>query len=148
MTPRTHNMLSYLGALVSAPLAALSLRSSPLSLGASVVLGLRSLHFLRRTLESAFVHRYSKASVPLGDALIEYAYYWGFGVWIGSSLSGQEINAWLMPVGAALFLLFEAGNARSHRILRALRGPGESQRVVPMAFFSRKSRARITYLKS
>lgn len=96
-------------------------------------------HFARRTAESAWVHRYSKPQIPLGDVLIEYLYYWGFAVWIAVSLTpegGQQQHALgaLAVLGAVLFAVAEWGNARAHHMLRDLRPEGSSLRVIPRGF--------------
>jgi len=94
-------------------------------------------HFARRTAESAWVHRYGKPRVPLGDILVEYVYYWGFAGWIAVSLTSpryrHEVD-WLVVVGAVVFAVAESGNARAHRMLRALRPEGSNVRVIPRGF--------------
>ncbi|HKO53968.1 MAG TPA: DUF1295 domain-containing protein [Polyangiaceae bacterium] len=135
MPPRVHNVISYSGALLVF-WSVLSWRAS--ALGVSVTAGLAaalwSVHFLRRTWESAFVHRYSKPSIGPGDYLTEYVYYWGFGGWIAWSVSSPAQHAPLVAVqvlGLALFVLAEAGNALAHRKLRELRGPGGKEKRIP-----------------
>jgi very-long-chain enoyl-CoA reductase len=92
-------------------------------------------HFVRRTLEASFVHRYSGRPVPAGDFLVEYVYYWGFAAWIAWSLRDP---AWTLPplsiaiLGTATFLLGETGNAWAHLRLRNLRtAVGQTQRSIP-----------------
>lgn len=94
-------------------------------------------HFGRRGAESAWVHRYSKPTVPLGDVLIEYVYYWGFAAWIAVSLTpyaSHTPNKWLTLPGVLLFIVAERGNAHAHRMLRDLRPEGSKQRVIPRGF--------------
>lgn len=94
-------------------------------------------HFARRSIESAWVHRYSKAQVPVGDVITEYVYYWGFAAWNAVSLTPRhhpESVPWLAGLGAVVFVLAELGNARAHRMLRDLRPAGSKQRVIPRGF--------------
>lgn len=94
-------------------------------------------HFGRRSAESAWVHRYSKPSVPVGDVLIEYLYYWGFAAWIAVSLTPNvhhPANEWLTLPGVLLFVVAERGNAHAHRMLRQLRPEGSKVRVIPRGF--------------
>ena len=95
------------------------------------------VHFARRASESAWVHRYGKASVPTSDVVTEYVYYWGFAAWNALSLTSAAYTppaAWLIGLGGAVFLLAELGNARAHRMLRDLRPEGSKTRVIPRGF--------------
>jgi very-long-chain enoyl-CoA reductase len=135
MRPRVHNVVSYSGALLVF-WAVLAWRSRELgpSFTAWLALSLWTLHFVRRTYESAFVHRYSKPSIGPGDYLTEYLYYWGFGAWIAWSVTAPTPHSPLSVVqvlGLAVFIVAEAGNARAHRVLRALRAAGGRERQIP-----------------
>jgi very-long-chain enoyl-CoA reductase len=146
LQPRKHNLLSYgMALVVFASVVMVRFRetgdfySSLPSLTTNGLLGvvMWCYHFGRRSAESAWVHRYSKPSVPLGDVLIEYAYYWGFAAWIAVSLTPHEQhpqNEWLTLPGALLFILAERGNARAHHMLRDLRPEGSKARVIPRGF--------------
>jgi len=138
MRPRVHNVVSYSGALLVFWLE-FGWRAG--AQGASVTAGLGaalwSVHFARRIAESAFVHRYSKASIAPADYVTEYIYYWGFAAWIAWSLTDAAKAPALLPVqllGLAWFALAEAGNARAHLMLRALRTPGGREKAIPRGF--------------
>jgi len=136
--PRTHNLLSYSVTLLVF-WSVLAFRTRGAEPGPLVIVSavLWSVHFLRRTFESAFVHRYGKPSIAPGDYLLEYLYYWGFGAWIAWSITAPERHAppfVLQMVGLALFCLAEAGNARAHVMLRVLRAPGTTQKRIPRGF--------------
>ena len=138
MRPRVHNVVSYCGALL-AFWSVLIWRSTALgmSLTAGLAAGLWSVHFVRRTWESAFVHRYSKPSIAAADYLTEYIYYWGFGAWIAWSVTSATERAPLnvfSAFGLLLFVLAETGNAHAHRVLRDLRAPGGRERQIPRGF--------------
>jgi very-long-chain enoyl-CoA reductase len=132
--------VSYAGALVALPAVAGARGAfsgdAERAWSLAVPVGLWVAHFLRRTLEALWLHRYSKPRFPLGDALLEYAYYWGFGAWIAWTLSSSPPAAfgsspWL---GGGLFVLGELGNHRCHRLLATLRRPGENARPIPHGF--------------
>jgi len=120
MPPRFHNVLSYSVAAASLPIAVAAFGHLDF---ASYTVALWVLHFVRRAAESLWVHRYSGRPVPLGDALVEYVYYWGFGAWIGWASAGAAGSAhpWLEYLALALFFTGEFGNAWAHIKLRRLR---------------------------
>ena len=135
MRPRIHNIVSYSGALlVFWGMLAWRARSLLASPTVGLAAALWSAHFVRRTWESAFVHRYGKASIGPGDYLTEYVYYWGFAAWIAWSVAATGARTpiiWLQGLGLLLFVLAEAGNASAHRTLRKLRSPGGRERQIP-----------------
>ncbi|HEY0466701.1 MAG TPA: hypothetical protein VGC79_20985 [Polyangiaceae bacterium] len=142
MRPRVHNLVSYSGALLVF-WGVFSWRASRLgvSFTAGLAAALWSMHFVRRTWESAFVHRYSKPQIGPADYLTEYAYYWGFGAWIAWSATARPGSASLSPLlvlGLVLFVLAEVGNAHAHRVLRDLRAPGGRERQIPGGLLFRR----------
>ena len=140
MRPRAHNLISYsLALLVFA--AVFGVRALTATVPVAPVAWFAGLlwcgHFARRTAESAWVHRYGKASVPIGDVVTEYVYYWGFAAWNAVSLTSPSYvapAAWSVALGGALFVLAELSNARAHRMLRHLRPVGTKTRVIPRGF--------------
>jgi very-long-chain enoyl-CoA reductase len=134
MPPRVHNLVSYSGALLVF-WGVLSWRVSRLgwSFTAGSALAMWSVHFVRRTWESAFVHRYSKLRIAPADYLTEYVYYWGFGAWIAWSVTTPQRSPLFSValLGFVLFALAEVGNAHAHRVLRDLRSPGGRERQIP-----------------
>ena len=138
MRPRVHNVVSYGGALLVF-WGVFAWRLSGLAVSSTAVLAaaLWSAHFVRRTLESAFLHRYSKPSIGPSDYLTEYVYYWGFGAWIAWAVTrttqpGPLVSA--QVAGLLLFIVAESGNARAHRLLRDLRAPGGREKQIPRGF--------------
>jgi very-long-chain enoyl-CoA reductase len=143
MRPRVHNLISYsfaLAVFVGVFLVSSRLRGAALSSLDPVALlsaAMWCFHFARRASESAWVHRYGKAGVPPGDVVTEYVYYWGFAAWNALSLTSTSYRApstWLVVLGSALFVVAELGNAKAHRMLRALRPEGSKARVIPRGF--------------
>jgi very-long-chain enoyl-CoA reductase len=138
MPPRVHNLVSYSGVLlVFWAVLCWRLRGLEVSLTAALATALWSLHFVRRTWESAFVHRYSKPSIGPGDYVTEYVYYWGFGAWIAWSVTASGLRPPLVSLqllGLVLFGLAEASNAWVHLTLRNLRALGGRERQIPRGF--------------
>jgi very-long-chain enoyl-CoA reductase len=130
LSQRTYNALSYGGAALF--FSALIDWTKP---GLAKVAVLWVLHFLRRTAESLWVHRFSGRVVGPADYLIEYAYYWGFGVWIALSLgrdSYEPVSFAKYAVGLSLFAVGQIGNTWAHQKLRALRASsGEKAKRLP-----------------
>jgi len=141
MSPRAHNLVSYTMALLVF-VAVFEWRlqvghGGALTSAALLAAVMWCVHFARRASESAWVHRYGKASVPTSDVVTEYVYYWGFAAWNALSLTSAAYTppaAWLIGLGGAVFLLAELGNARAHRMLRDLRPEGSKTRVIPRGF--------------
>jgi very-long-chain enoyl-CoA reductase len=135
---KPHDLLSYTGALVLTIVVAGSRMVSsgvatPVFTLGTLALILWCSHFSRRIVECLAVHRYAGRRVPLGDALGEYAYYWGFGTWNAwafATHSQSSIDS-LGYLGLATFVLGELGNAWSHLRLRALRRPDTNERGIP-----------------
>jgi very-long-chain enoyl-CoA reductase len=141
MKPRPHNLISYSFALVVfVVVLGARLKFSPiraLEPTAKIAAFMWCFHFARRASESAWVHRYGKASVPIGDVVTEYLYYWGFAAWNAFSLGSPSFRGpahWLVALGLVVFTLAELGNARAHRLLRDLRPAGSKLRVIPRGF--------------
>ncbi|GKT34557.1 3-oxo-5-alpha-steroid 4-dehydrogenase/very-long-chain enoyl-CoA reductase like protein [Aduncisulcus paluster] len=89
------------------------------------------LHFIRRTLESAFLHSFSRPSMPRKRALTNIIYYWGMTlfVWI-QLLSGLSYSSMIFPmnnspVGRCVFLcvfiIAELGNSWCHWHMKSVR---------------------------
>ena len=129
LTPRQHNVLSYVTTLLIMPLAwHLTTGEALVAVTTTrVPAALWAVHFLRRTLESAFVHVYSQPSISVLDTVGELAYYWTFGAWIGHSCASGENAAllslppWASIAGLALFACAECMNGRMHWQLASLR---------------------------
>lgn len=141
---RVHLVISY-GVAVCVLPGVLLWRSGAVAsdAGFGVLSGLQVLvcalwmaHFLRRTAESAWLHRFGASRLPWGQVPFPWLYYWGFAAWIGWALAAVD-SAPMVPVAAAglvLFLIGETGNFRAHLLLRRLRGGDGSPRMIPRGF--------------
>lgn len=116
---RTYNSISYAGAaLVMLLLGEFAGRWHAL------LALLWIIHFARRTIESLWVHRFSGRLVPPSEYLLEYLYYWGFGIWIALGIASEDYQAISMvrfAGGFGLFFAGQIGNTWAHLKLRRLR---------------------------
>ena len=124
LSPRVHNVVSYSSTLLLLPIICLvSSKDGILERNTRLGIALWLVHFARRTLESALVHEYSKASISILDTVGEYAYYWIFGAWtaIGLSTGSYALPAWASWIGLCLFAVGETLNSAIHFQLASLR---------------------------
>lgn len=97
-------------------------------------------HFLKRELESLFVHRFSNATMPLKNLFVNCAYYWLLnGAFIGYFLFHPKYTdpKWSPLTLAALISTFigaEGLNFICHMILRNLRPAGTKSRGIPRGY--------------
>lgn len=101
------------------------------------------LHFIKRWLESAFVHKFSRATVPLSFVVRNCLYYWGVvGLLIGLTLyrpaySAAALKGTLLdnPVWIGFWSVFALGaellNLQSHMHLASLSVPAGQPRKFP-----------------
>ena len=97
-------------------------------------------HFLKRELESLFLHRFSNATMPLANLFVNCGYYWVLhGLFIGYFLFHPQYTepsfAPSVKYGLiAAFLGSEFMNFLCHKVLRDLRPPGTRKRGIPHGF--------------
>ncbi|CCF75277.1 enoyl reductase [Babesia microti strain RI] len=97
------------------------------------------LHFLKREIESLFIHRFSRSTMPLTNLITNCVHYWLFcGVGIGYYIfhpyySPNPItsNKFCQTIIVGLFITFEFLNLMTHLTLRDLRTPGTKERNIP-----------------
>lgn len=93
-------------------------------------------HFVKRILETIFVHRFSRPTMPLRNVFKNSIFYGGNAVMIGYFVNHPLYtpatfgNAQIYT-GLAVFLFCEYGNFVSHCLLRDLRPPGSKVRKIP-----------------
>ncbi|KAI4721517.1 steroid alpha reductase family protein [Aureobasidium sp. EXF-10727] len=129
-------IIEYIGALVAHPLI-YSLRLSSPSSVQTLLLVLVTVHFIKRELETIFVHRFSNATMPLRNIFKNSFHYWILsGVMLAWAFYKPETptDAQLRTsdyLGSLIFLFGELANLYIHLILRNLRPKGTVKRQIP-----------------
>lgn len=102
-------------------------------------MSLWTVHFVRRTLESMFVHKYSGVEVSVADSVQEYLYYWVFAYLIALEIDEElevDIPTWRLAAGVLIFIFAEMINSYCHVHLARLRTKRDevSERKLPMVW--------------
>eukprot|EP01098_Paradermamoeba_levis_P013834 TRINITY_DN640_c0_g1_i1.p1 TRINITY_DN640_c0_g1~~TRINITY_DN640_c0_g1_i1.p1 ORF type:complete len:299 (-),score=84.58 TRINITY_DN640_c0_g1_i1:58-954(-) len=96
-----------------------------------------AFHFVKRLLETLFVHKFSKGTMPVFNIYRNCAYYWSMGLLVGffhnHPLYTSPSDSWVF-VGLPIFVLSEIGNFITHVILSNLRPAGSTARKIPHGF--------------
>lgn len=147
---RTVYIIEYLGPLLIHPLTLFYLRPyiyknaaeiAPSSLQYLLCYVL-VLHFIKRELETIFVHQFSLATMPARNIFRNSAHYWilsGLNVayWVYSpsaKAATTSPNPLLLYPGLLLFIAGELANFNTHMTLKRLRKPGSTAREIPRGF--------------
>ena len=114
------------------------LSGSPPSTAQILSCVLITLHFVKRELETLFIHRFSAATMPARNIFKNSAHYWllagaNIAYWIykPNSPTARQHNPLFIYGGLLLFLLGEVGNLFTHITLRNLRSAGGKERGIP-----------------
>ena len=108
---------------------------APLTFRQKLGVGMALFHYVKRELETIFVHRFSSDTMPFMNILKNSAHYWIlFGIcsmlfFLKSSVEDSSRVAEL--VLAFLFLVFEMLNLKCHLVLKNLRRAGSTERGIP-----------------
>lgn len=90
-------------------------------------------HYIKRELETLFVHRFSAETMPRINIFKNSAHYWVlFGVcnmyWF---LKPSKLGSKYDVIFAGLFAIFQFLNFKTHMVLKNLRKPGSTERGIP-----------------
>lgn len=98
-------------------------------------------HFVKRELETLFVHRFSASTMPFRNVWKNSFHYWVLGglniaAWIyaPSGPTAKEPNNLIMFAGLLLYGVGEMLNLQSHLTLMNLRSPGGTERAIPQGW--------------
>ncbi|XP_044257489.1 probable very-long-chain enoyl-CoA reductase art-1 [Tribolium madens] len=94
-----------------------------------------TIHYGKRILETAFVHRFSHGTMPIFNLFKNCSYYWGFAIYLAYHVNHPLHTApptWLFYLGVFIFLFCEVGNLSIHILLRNLRPEGSTVRKIPV----------------
>ena len=92
-------------------------------------------HYVKRELETIYVHRFSSDTMPFMNIFKNSAHYWIlFGIcsmFFFLKPSVEEGSRVVELVLAGMFLVFEMLNLKCHLILKNLRKAGSTERGIP-----------------
>ncbi|GET89284.1 enoyl-coA reductase, putative [Leishmania tarentolae] len=98
-------------------------------------IGLFVAHFLKRELESMFVHKFSHPTMPMRNIVKNCVYYWSFAAFIGYVLCSPSFtptSTLQSNFGAVLMIINELLNFAVHYQLSTMRkSDGDTTRNVP-----------------
>ncbi|XP_062415348.1 very-long-chain enoyl-CoA reductase isoform X2 [Pungitius pungitius] len=101
-----------------------------------VAFACHSLHYMKRLIETIFVHRFSHGTMPLRTIVRNCVYYWGFSAWLAFCINHPlytppSYGELQVNYALVIFVMCELGNFSIHLTLNNLRGDGSRSRRFP-----------------
>ncbi|CAD7701677.1 unnamed protein product [Ostreobium quekettii] len=103
----------------------------------TMALAFWTAHYAKRILETFFVHRFSKGTMPLFNLFKNCSYYWGFAAMVSYFVNHPlytppDVTAASLLLGGAV--VCQVSNLYCHILQKNLRKPGEKGYKVPHGF--------------
>jgi very-long-chain enoyl-CoA reductase len=114
---------------------------APMSDTQWLAFGMIVSHFLKREIETVFVHKFSANTMPWTNIIKNSFFYWMFSgllaawtIYSPTSLAAKADTPALDIIGTVLFLFGEVSNAIVHLNLASLRTAGGTERKIPKGY--------------
>ncbi|GIQ86214.1 hypothetical protein KIPB_008025 [Kipferlia bialata] len=95
-------------------------------------------HYIKREMETLFVHTFSHPTMPVRNVFKNSIYYWGWALLMAYHIMDKEYTPVSTDLqfhaGVALFFMAEFGNLYCHIKLRLLRSGGKTGYQLPTGF--------------
>uniref|UniRef100_A0A8C5HB81 Very-long-chain enoyl-CoA reductase n=1 Tax=Gouania willdenowi TaxID=441366 RepID=A0A8C5HB81_GOUWI len=91
-----------------------------------------SFHYLKRLLETVFVHHFSHGTLALRTIVKNCVYYWGFSAWLAYYINHPLYTPPSFVIGLFVFQMCELGNFSIHWTLNNLRRKGSKCKTFPV----------------
>ena len=98
-------------------------------------------HYIKRELETLFIHRFSSSTMPIKNLFINCTHYWftfallvGYFLFHPKYVEPSYISMNLKYILIGLFSLFQIMNFLTHNELKNLRKPGTTERGIPKGY--------------
>ncbi|XP_069554082.1 very-long-chain enoyl-CoA reductase [Brachyistius frenatus] len=96
-----------------------------------------TMHYLKRLIETIFVHRFSHGTMPLRTIVKHCAYYWCFSAWLAYHINHPlytppSYGELQVNYALVMFVICELGNFSIHLTLNNLKAEGSNVRKFPM----------------
>ncbi|XP_061569382.1 very-long-chain enoyl-CoA reductase [Cololabis saira] len=96
-----------------------------------------TFHYMKRLIETIFVHRFSHGTMPLRTIVKNCAYYWGFSAWLAYYINHPlytppSYGDLQISYALLIFAMCEMGNFSINLSLSNLRGDGSRRRRFPV----------------